>query len=126
MGYNIIKKLFWWRKKEKPLPSKPESDYLVSVTVRGEKDGALDIKCEWQEESEISIAMLAEILFYLDSGFIGPYIQNILIKHVSDNPEAEDFIMETFQLLHEMSQTMSDRPLIKPSNVFGSEGEIGP
>ena len=126
MGYNIIKKLFWWRKKEEAPPEEPEPEFSVSILIGGTKDGDLDIKCEWQEESELTTTLLAEMLFYLDSGFLGPYIQNILIQHVSQNPEATDFMISVFSFLNNISQEASDRPLIKPSRVFGDEGEIGP
>ena len=124
MGYNIIQKLFWWKKKEKP-PEESESDFLVSIVIGSTEDGNLDVKCEWQEESEVAAALLAEMLFYLDSGFLGPYIQNILIQHVSENSEAGPFIMSAFDLLGDISQQVADRPLIKPSNVFRGEGEVG-
>tara|TARA_B100000029_G_scaffold515089_1_gene620537 strand:+ start:336 stop:719 length:384 start_codon:yes stop_codon:yes gene_type:complete len=127
MGYNIIKRLFWWRKKEETPPEEQaDSEFPVSIFIGGTKEGDLDIKCEWQEENELTTALLAEILFYLDSGFLGPYVQNILIQHVSQNPETTDFMISVFTFLNNISQEASDKPLVRPSRVFGNEGEIGP
>ena len=107
------------------MPEEPEPSFLVSIVIGSMEDGHLDIKCEWKEESETTAVLLAEMLFYLDSGFLGPYIQNILIQHVSENPDTTNFMMSTFTLLNDMSQTMTDKPLIRPSRVFGGEGEVG-
>ena len=126
MGYNIIRRLFGRKKKEEIVPEEPEPSFLVSIVIGSMEDGDLDIKCEWQEENEITAVLLAEMLFYLESGFLGPYIQNILIRHVSENPEAGNFIMSTFTLLSDMSKAVSDKPLVRPSRVFGNEeGDAG-
>jgi len=120
MGYNIIKKLFGWKKKETPEPEpepEPELEFIVSIVI-GAKDSGLDVKCEWHEENDATIVALAEILFHLESGFLGPYIQNILLGHMSENPESQDFILAALNIFTDMSQTTSSLPLVKPSDVF--------
>ena len=47
MGYNIIRKLFFWRKKEEPPKTEEEPEFMVSVMVGCNKNGDLDVKCEW-------------------------------------------------------------------------------
>ena len=125
MGYNIIRKLFFWRKKEEPPKTEEEPEFMVSVMVGCNKNGDLDVKCEWLEETDEASAFLAEILFYLESGFLGPYLQNILIQHTAENPETTDFVISTVAMLGAMMQGSSDRPLVKPSHVFGTQMEAG-
>ena len=125
MGYNIIGRLFGRKKKVETVAEEPKPNFVVSIVIGSLDNGDLDVKCEWQEENEETSGLLAEVLFYLESGFIGPHIQSILVQHVSENPETTDFIMSTFRTLHDMSQTQTNRPLIRPSRVFGNEGEIG-
>ena len=94
MGYNIIKKLFGRKQKETPeQEQEPEPEFIISIVIGAKNSGELDVKCEWHEENDKTIVALAEILFHLESGFLGPYVQNILLGHMSENPEAHDFIV---------------------------------
>ena len=121
MGYNIIKKLFGWKKKETP-EQEPELEFIVSIIIGAKNSGELDVKCEWHEENDKTTVALAEILFHLESGFLGPYIQNILLGHMSENPDSQDFIMTALNIFTDMSQPTSSSPLVKPSDVFRGTG----
>ena len=121
MGYNIIKKLFGRKQKETPeqeQEQEPEPEFIISIVIGAKDSGELDVKCEWHEENDKTIVALAEILFHLESGFLGPYVQNILLGHMSENPEAQDFIVTALNIFTDMSQSTSGSPLVKPSDVF--------
>ena len=100
MGYNIIKKLFGRKQKETPeQEQEPEPEFIISIVIGAKNSGELDVKCEWHEEN----------------------VQNILLGHMSENPEAQDFIVTALNIFTDMSQFTSGSPLVRPSDVFGGQ-----
>ena len=90
---------------------------VLSIT----KEGHLDVVCNWQEEDEVTTLLLSELLFYLNSDFISPYIESILLQHMSDHPESESFITSVFAICKEMTEVTfksEASPLVRPSQVF--------
>ena len=118
MGYNIIRKLFG--KKER-IEEEPKEHPPVSIVLSITEGGHLDVVCNWQEEDDTTTLLLSELLFYLSSGFVSPYIESILLQHMSENPESEEFISAVFEVSKEMTNVTAkteDHPLVRPSQVF--------
>ena len=86
--YNIFRKLPFFNKKaevqeeelSEELPEEVVECELVSLNISYNKDLDVDISCVWDEDTDESCFMLADLLYKLDSGVALTYISNVLIK----------------------------------------------
>ena len=125
--YNIFRKLPFFNKKAKvqeeesseELPEEAAERELISLKISYSKDLDVDISCVWDEDTDESCFMLADLLYKLDSGVALTYISNVLIKHISQNPSDTMFVTKAFSMYETMKKNgEAQQPLVRPSNVF--------
>jgi hypothetical protein len=129
MGYNIFRRLFRWKKeepKEEEKEQKPAEEYeeyeenptVISLSLSILESGDLDVDCKWENEDYSSAVMLGEMLCYLKNGTLSVYVINILIKYISENPDAAEFLNTVFGVAQKIEDSGNDRPMVRPSQVF--------
>ena len=126
MGYNIFRRLFRWKKeepKEEEKEQEPEEEHeenpsVISLSLSILRSGDLDVNCKWENEGYDSAVMLGEILCYLKNGTLSVYVINILIKHISENPESAEFLNTVFGVAQKIEDSGGSYPLVRPSQVF--------
>lgn len=125
--YNIFRKLPFFNKKARAqeeesseeLPKDTVEDELVSLTISYNNDLDIDISCIWDEDTDESCFMLADLLYKLDSGVALTYISNVLIRHISQNPSDTMFVTKAFSMYETMKKNgEGQQPLVRPSDVF--------
>ena len=125
--YNIFRKLPFFNKKTKvqeeesseELSEEPAECELVSLKISYNKDLDVDISCIWDEDTDESCFMLADLLYKLDSGVALTYISNVLIRHISQNPSDTMFVTKAFSMYETMKKNgEGQQPLVRPSDVF--------
>ena len=130
MGYNIFRKLFVRdeiktedEESEKDVVEDEleDDDVLVSISMSYNPDMDIDISCIWKEDSSEASFLLADLLHKIDSGIAATYITNILIKHVSNQPNESEFVAKVFSMYETIKKNSEEeRPLVRPSDVFRS------
>ena len=125
--YNIFRKLPFFNKKaevqeeelSEELPEEVVQCELVSLNISYNKDLDVDISCVWDEDTDESCFMLADLLYKLDSGVALTHISNVLIRHISQTPSDAMFVTKAFSMYETMKKNgEGQQPLVRPSNVF--------